>query len=116
MCGRDEEVPSLLAPWLRELREGATVCVAWDGEARSMLASVDGGPFLSPCPPDSPDAVVCPDAVVGAGLFPAMSGEFGCAVEYSMRGELGLTPPSPDYLPFDQAPPFSPFPTYHAKL
>ncbi len=65
-----------------------------------MLVSVDGGPFASVFPPDAP---VGPSATAGAGLFPAMTGDQGCVVEWSMRGELGLARPSPAYAPFDQA-------------
>jgi hypothetical protein len=77
------------------MREGATVCVAWDGETGSMQVSVDGAPYVFIFPPDT----VRPSAAAGAALFPAIGGVCGCVVEYSMRGELGLAPPSPDYLP-----------------
>ena len=80
------------------LREGATACVAWDSAAGSVLVSVDGAPFASIFPPDT----VRPSAAAGAALFPAICGIDGCVVEYSMRGDLSLTPPSPDYLPCSQ--------------
>ncbi len=78
-------------------REGATVCVAWDGAAEAMLVSVDGAPFVAPFPPDSP---VGPSATTGAGLYPAVSGHGGGVVQWSLSGGLGLAPPSPDYAPF----------------
>ena len=80
------------------LREGATACVAWDGAAGSVLVSVDGAPFASIFPPGT----VRPSAAAGAALFPAICGWEGCVVEYSVRGELGLAPPSRDYLPCAQ--------------
>jgi hypothetical protein len=86
----------------RFLREGATVCVAWDGAGGAMLVSVDGAPFVAPFPHDAPATAVRPGAAAGAGLFPAICGDEGCVVEYSMRGDLRLAPPSPDYLPFDK--------------
>ncbi len=63
-----------------------------------MLVSVDGAPFSSVFPPDA----VRPGATVGAGLFPAICGDGGSVVEYSMHGDLGVAPPSSDYLPFAQ--------------
>ncbi len=81
------------------LRAGATACVAWDGAA-TLLVSVDGGPFAPVFPPD---VTVGPGAAAGAGIFPVIWGHKGSAVEWSMRGELGLARPSPAYAPFDQA-------------
>ncbi len=79
------------------LREGATLCVAWDGVAGIMLVSVDGAPYVAPFPPDAP---VLPSATVGAGLYPAISGANGCVLEWSMSGGMGLAPPTADYAPF----------------
>ena len=90
----------------RFLREGATVCVAWDGAAEAMLVSVDGAPFVSPFPAGTP---VRPGAAAGAGLYPAIGGAEGMVMEYSMRGGLHLAPPSPDYRPFDQVLPLRPW-------
>ncbi len=77
------------------LREGATICLAWDGAAGTMLLSIDGGPFKAP------DVAVRPNGVAGARLYPVINGHSGCVVEFSLRGELGLATPSPDYRPFD---------------
>jgi hypothetical protein len=84
------------------LREGATVCVAWDGVAGIMLVSVDGAPFVAPFPPNIP---VRPSATAGAGLYPAISGDYGCVFEWSMSGGLGLAPPSEGYVPYAKVPP-----------
>ncbi len=80
------------------LRLGATACVAWDGAAGIMLVSVDGAPYVAPFPPDIP---VRPSATAGAGLYPAIWGNKGSVVEWSMSGGLGLVPPSADYVPYD---------------
>jgi hypothetical protein len=72
--------------------------MAWDGVAGSILVSVDGAPYAALFRPDA----VRPSAVAGAALFPAILGEGGFVVEYSMCGELGLTPPSSAYLPCAQ--------------
>ena len=86
--------------------EGATVCVAWDGVAGSMLVSVNSAPFAVVFPPDA----VRPCATAGAGLFPAIYGD-EVVVEYSMCGDLGLAPPSHDFLPWAQVlPPPCPSP------
>jgi hypothetical protein len=82
------------------LRVGRTACIAWDGTAGAMLVSVDGKPFVNIFPLDTPNAVQ-PGIEVGAGLFPTIRGH-DCMIEYSLRGDLHLTPPSPDYRPFDQ--------------
>ncbi len=86
-------------------REGAAVCVAWDGASGAILVSIDDSPFQATFPPDNTAAAALPGAAAGAGLFPAFSGDNGCVVEYSMRGELGLVPPSPDYIPCAQVQP-----------
>ena len=85
-----------MAPFLRV---GATVCMAWDGAAGTLLLSVDGEPF------QAYDFAVRSSADAGAGLFPVISAHSGCAVAYSMRGSLGLATPSPDYRPFYLVPP-----------
>ena len=66
-----------------------------------MLVSVDGGPFASVFSDG-----VCPGAAAGAGLYPVISGPEFClggqfVVEWSLRGDLGLAPPSADYRPYD---------------
>ncbi len=73
------------------------MCVAWDCPAGAMLASVGGAPHGAPF-----EADVIPGAAAGAGLFPAITGGGGCVVEYSVRGDLRLAPPSPDFVPFEQ--------------
>jgi hypothetical protein len=85
------------------LREGATACVAWDCSSGSILVSVDGAPYVSLFPPDAP---VRPSAAAGAAMYPAICGFYGCVVEYSMQGGLGLVPPSPEYVPCSQVPTF----------
>ncbi len=84
----------------RFLRKGATACVAWDGESGTMLVSADGGPFtevFAPSLGDPPPTGVCPSGAAGVGLFPVIIGFKGSVAEYSMCGDMHLTPPSPDY-------------------
>ena len=74
-------------------RAGALVGVAWDAAAGALLVSVDGSalaPLFS--------SGVAPGPAVGAGLYPAVSGEEGCRVRWNAQGPFRHAPP-PGFLP-----------------
>ena len=80
-------------------RAGATVGVAWDAGKGALLVAVDGA-ALAPLFPDG----VRPGPVVGAGLFPAVSGCGSCRVGWNL-GQLPFRhPPPPGFLPCTAAP------------
>ena len=72
---------------------GAQVGVAWDAAAGALLVSVDGSALAPLFPSD-----VAPGAAVGAGLYPAVSGEEGCRVRWNAQGPFRHAPP-PGFLP-----------------
>ncbi len=88
------------------------MCVAWDGAAGTILVSIDGAPYVAPFPTETP---VRPSATAGAGLYPAIWGDKGSVVEWSLSGGLVLAPPSADYAPYAtlQVPPPPTFPHPH---
>ena len=83
-------------------RAGAFVGVAWDAAAGALLVSVDGS---APAPLFS--SGVAPGAAVGAGLYPAVSGEDGCRVRWNAQGPFRHAPPD-GFLPFAAAGPGEP--------
>ena len=66
---------------------GAIVGVAWDAVAGSLLVGVNGADLV----PLFPQALA-PGSVVGAGLFPALSGEKGCRVGWNLGRDLARRP------------------------
>ena len=80
-------------------RAGATVGVAWDAGKGALLVAVDGA-ALAPLFPDG----VNPGPVVGAGLFPALSGWGGCRVAWNLGQRPFRHPPPPGFLPCAAAP------------
>ena len=78
-------------------REGATVGMAWDDSDHKILVSVDGSTFADIPFPDP----VTTNTVVGAALFPVLSGKGGCKIKHNMGGKQCKflhDPPSPDYI------------------
>ncbi len=78
---------------------GATVGGAWDAGAGSLLVGVDGTSPLAPLFPDG----VAPGPVIGAGLFPALSGKDGCRVRWNMGQRPFRHAPPPSFLPWADA-------------
>jgi hypothetical protein len=76
------------------------VLVAWDGSSGSLLASVDGAAFQPLFP-----GGVAPGPVVGAGLFPAVSGIHGCRVRVNLGSRPWRHAPPDGFLPWAQAAP-----------
>ncbi len=84
-------------------RAGAFVGVAWDATAGALLVSVDGSALAPVFPSD-----VAPGPVVGAGLYPAVSGQEGCRVRWNVGQHSFRHPPPPGFLPCAAAAPGEP--------
>ncbi len=95
-CGRGKWRNAGLAGFRRA---GATVGLAWDAGSGAVLAGVDGASPLVPLFPDS----VAPGPVIGAGLFPALSGKGGCRVRWNLGQRPFRHAPPPGLLPFIDA-------------
>ena len=78
-------------------RAGALVGVAWDATAGALLVSVDGSDPVALFP-----SGIAPGPAVGAGLFPAVSGQDGCRVRWNAAGPFRYPPPD-GFRPFAAA-------------
>ncbi len=68
--------------------------MAWDEAAGALLVAVDGA-AREPLFPDG----VAPGEAVGAGLFPALSGQDGCRVRWNLGQRPFAHPPPFAFLP-----------------